>query len=84
MQDHYRDKFDIIASILDVANNKGVRQAKILNKVKIPHGIFKEYLLFLYQHDLIEIENIHHQKTYRTTTKGVHFLSICNEMKTLT
>ena len=71
------------ASILDVANNRKVRQVEILNKLKIPHGIFKEYLLFLYQHGLIEIEEIQRQKTYRTNTKGEHFLSICNEIKTL-
>jgi predicted transcriptional regulator len=83
MQGHYRDKFDILASILEVANDNAVRQAEILNKVKIPHSLFKEYLLFLYQYGLIEIENIEHQKTYRSTKKGKRFLSICNKMKTI-
>lgn len=84
MQHHYRDKFDILASILEVSNVNAVRQAEILDRAKIPHSIFKEYLLFLYQHGLIEIEETEHQKTYRSTAKGICFLAICNNLKTMT
>ena len=54
MQPHYNYKFDILASILEIGNVNAVRQAEILNTTKIPNSMFKEYLLFLYQHGLIE------------------------------
>ena len=66
MQNHYRDKFDIIASILDCANDNEVKQTEILAKANIPHCVFKEYLFFLYQNGLIEYTQL--QRTYRTTT----------------
>jgi predicted transcriptional regulator len=81
MQSHYRDKFDIITSILDIANGDEVKQVKILVKANIPHNVFKEFLFLLHQNGLIEYTQS--QRTYRTTTKGLHFLSIVNEMKTI-
>jgi predicted transcriptional regulator len=54
MQNHYGDKFDIIASILDSTNGNEVKQIEILTQVNIPHNVFKEYLLFLYQNGIIE------------------------------
>ena len=81
MQSHYRDKFDIITSILDIANGNEVKQVKILVKANIPHNVFKEYLFLLRHNGLIEY--MQPQRTYRTTTKGLHFLSIVNEMKTI-
>ena len=62
MQPHYNDKFDILASTLEIGNVNAVKQAEILNTAKIPNSMFKEYLLFLYQHALIEIEETEHQK----------------------
>ena len=83
MQCYYRDKIDIIVSILDIANGNEVKQAEILNKANIPYKLFKEYLFFLYQCGLIKIEYMRLQRTYKTTVKGIHFLSTCNKMKTL-
>lgn len=80
---YYRDRFDVIASILDNANGNKVRQAEILHNAKIPHTLFKEYLYFLYQNALIDIEYIQVQRTYKTTAKGKRFLSIYNKMKSL-
>ena len=76
---HYRDKFDIIVSILDAANGNEVKQTRILGRAKITHDLFKEYLSFMYQNGLIE----YMQRTYRTTMKGIRFLSIYNKMRTL-
>jgi predicted transcriptional regulator len=83
MQNHYRDKFDIIALILDIANGNEARQADILIKANIPYTLFKEYLFSLYRYGLIEMEYIQRQckRTYRTTAKGIHFLGICNKMR---
>ena len=81
MQYSYRNRIDIIESILDIANGNEVRQIEILSNAKITHAIFKEYMSFLIQYGLIEY--VRHQATYKTTAKGLDFLSICNKMKAL-
>jgi len=78
---HHRDKFDIIVSILGTANGNEVKQSEILVSAKITHSLFKEYLSFLCQNGLIEYMQL--QRAYRTTTKGIRFLSICDKMRTL-
>jgi predicted transcriptional regulator len=78
---YYRNRIDIIASILEVANGNEVKQVEILNKANITHTLFKECLFFVLQYGLIEYIRI--QRTYRTTTKGILFLSICDKMKNL-
>jgi predicted transcriptional regulator len=78
---HHRDKFDIIVSILCTANGNEVKQSEILVRAKITHNLFKDYLSFLCQNGLIEYMQL--QRAYRTTTKGIRFLSICNKMRTL-
>jgi predicted transcriptional regulator len=85
MHNHYRDKFDIIASILGITNGNEIRQVDILSKANIPHNIFIKYMIVLHQYGLIEIEHMQHpsQRTYRITGKGIHFLDICNKLRTL-
>ncbi|HEY7570010.1 MAG TPA: winged helix-turn-helix domain-containing protein [Nitrososphaeraceae archaeon] len=80
-QYYYRNRTDIMVSILDVANGNEVRQIEILNKAKITHAIFKEYVLFLIQYGLIEY--VRNRETYKTTAKGMDFLCIYNKMKAL-
>ena len=64
------DKFDIIASILDIANGNEITQVDILTKAKVPHILFKKYLFLLHQYGLIEVEYAQPQFriTYRITT----------------
>jgi len=81
MQCHYRDRTDVIVSILDIANGNEVRQADILRRANIPGNLFKEYLLLLYPFNLIEIRYMHNQRTFMTTVKGKHFLNICDKMR---
>ena len=78
---HYRDKYEIIVSILDAANGNEVKQIEILVRAKITHSLFKEYLSFIYQNGLIEY--MQSQRTYRTTMKGIRFLGIYNKMRIL-
>ena len=81
MQHSYRNRVDIIESILDVANGKDVRQGEILQKAKIIHAKFKEYIPLLIQYDLIEY--VLREGTFKTTVKGLYFLSLCDKMKAL-
>jgi predicted transcriptional regulator len=81
MEFHYRDRIDVIVSILDIANGNEVRQADILRRANIPGNLFKEYLLLLYPCGLIEIRHMHNQRIFMTTVKGMHFLKICDKMR---
>jgi predicted transcriptional regulator len=81
MQCHYRDRIDVIVSILDIANGNEVRQADILRGANIPGSIFKKYLLLLYPCGLIEIRYMHNQRIFITTVKGMHFLNIYDKMR---
>jgi len=79
---NYRNRIDIIVSILEVTNGNEVRQTEILNKANITHTIFKEHISILLQYGLIEYVAL--QETYyKTTAKGLDYLSICNKMKAL-
>jgi predicted transcriptional regulator len=80
-QYYYRNRIDIIEDILDISNGNEVRQIEILSKAKITHAMFKEYMPFLIQSGLIEY--VRHQSTFKTTAKGLDFLSLCNKMKAL-
>ena len=81
MQYSYRNRIDIIESILDITNGNEVRQGEILCKANITYAKFKEYMPFLIQYGLIEY--VRHEKTYKTTAKGLDFLNILNKMKSL-
>lgn len=78
----HRNRTDIIESILNIANGNEVRQIEILNKAKITHALFKEYMSFLIQYELIKYIPLQ-EAHYKTTAKGLDFLSICNKMKSL-
>lgn len=49
----YRDRIDIIESILDIANGNEVRQGEILHKTNITYTKFKECLSIMLQYGLI-------------------------------
>ena len=77
----YRDRIEIIESILNIANGNEVRQSEMLHKANITYAKFKEFVAILLQYDLIVY--VQPKKTYKTTSKGLGFLSICNRMKAL-
>ena len=81
MQNCYRNKIDIITSILNTVNGNEVKQLEILNKAKVTHRLFKEYLCIILQFGLIEY--IWRQGTYKTTEKGIHFIGIYDKMMNL-
>ncbi len=51
---YYRNRVDIITSILDFANGNEVKQVEILTNANITHTMFKEYLFHLFHSGLIE------------------------------
>jgi predicted transcriptional regulator len=76
----YRDRTEITARILDVAQ-EGVLITKIMYAAFITHLQLKEYLLFLKENSLLQYDP--HTKLYTTTEKGRRFLDSYKEMERL-
>ena len=72
----HRSRLEIISLILDIATRKdGVTQKKILYRAYLSYQHLKAYLSLLQENGLI----IYYQeegRIYRTTEKGLHFLSL--------
>jgi predicted transcriptional regulator len=76
----YRDRFDIIASILETAKTRA-RHTDILRTASISHIPFKQYLLLLHANGLIEYSP--RERTCKTTEKGLYYLDIFSKMKNM-
>jgi predicted transcriptional regulator len=74
----YRSRNDIIASILESANGNRIRATEIQFKAYVSHGILKEYLTLLPENDLLEY--IEGERAFKTSPKGMQFLSTYNQM----
>ena len=77
----YRNRFDIIASLLETAKAQRVRHTDILRTVSISHIPFKRYLLLLHRYGLIEYSQ--RERTCKTTKKGLYFLDTFSKMKNM-
>ena len=77
----YRDKNEIIAQILEIANGDIVRFTKIMYEVYLSHAMTKEYLALLIEKGLIEY--LDGERTFKTTEKGINFLRIHNRVQEL-
>ena len=78
----YRDRNEITAQILEIANGSRVRLSKIMYDAYLSHTVTKEYLGLLIEKGLIEY--IDGERTFKTTEKGVNFLNILNRVQELT
>ena len=76
----YRDRFDIIASILETAKTPA-RHTDILRTASLSHIPFKQYLLLLHANGLIEYSP--RERTCKTTEKGLYFLDIFSKMRNM-
>jgi predicted transcriptional regulator len=75
----YRTKTDLVALILDVANDsEGVTRTKIMYKVFLSYTKAKEYLAVLVQNDLIRYDQ--NNQTYKTTERGLRFMNAYKQM----
>jgi predicted transcriptional regulator len=78
----YRDRNEITAQILEIANGNRVRFSKIMCDGYLSHTVTKEYLGLLIEKGLIEY--LDGERTFKTTDKGMNFLSIINRVQELT
>jgi predicted transcriptional regulator len=77
----YRDRNEIIAQILESANGNRIRLTKIMYDVYLSHAMTREYLVLLIKKGLIEY--LDGERTFKTTEKGMNFLSIHNRVQEL-
>jgi len=76
-----RSRLDIIAMILESAQDKKTKQIKIAFKAYLNYDQLKEYLPFLLESDLISYER--KERAYITTKKGNEFLEKYKQLKNM-
>ena len=72
-----RSKTEIVAMILDAANEGGETKTKIIIAF-LSYNQLKEYLSVLIENNLIEYNG--GTQTYKTTEKGLNYLKMKNEI----
>ena len=75
-----RSRTEIVAMILDAANEEGETKAKIMYFAFLSYNQLKEYLSVLVENNLI---NFGGGYKYKTTEKGLFFLKMHNELEEL-
>lgn len=77
----YRSRYDIIASILQAAVEKGIRITNMMYVSFLSYKQLKHFLKPLVEHGLLEYTET--QQTYRTTKMGIQYLEIYRQMRDL-
>jgi len=73
-----RSRTEIVAMILDAANEGGETKTKIMYFAFLSFNQLKEYLSVLVENNLIEY--LEGTNKYKTTEKGLFFLKMHNEI----
>jgi predicted transcriptional regulator len=73
----YRSRTEIVAMILEAANG-GATKTRIMYRAFLSYAQLKEYLSVLTENDLLEY--IEGAQLYKTTSKGLNFLKMHNEI----
>ena len=76
-----RSRTEIVAMILDAANEGGETKTKIMYFAFLSYHQVKEYLSVLIENNLIEY--LDGTKTFKTTEKGLNYLKMYNEIRKL-
>jgi predicted transcriptional regulator len=74
----YRDKLDIVASILEVAS-KNAKKTQIMYQANLSYTILQKYLSKILKAALIKYDET--QNCYLLTVKGKNFLETYNEYR---
>lgn len=75
-----RSRTDIVSEILEIAQDC-VTKTKIMYKAYLSYTQLKDYLAMLIQNKLLEYNKS--EQTYRTTGKGMQFLSMNSQLGSL-
>jgi len=76
----YRSRTDIVSQMLEAANG-GATKTKIMYKAYLSYAQLREYLSVMMENGLVEY--IEGEQIFRTTAKGLKFMSIYNEIGNL-
>jgi predicted transcriptional regulator len=76
-----RSRTEIVAMILDAANKGGETKTKIMYFAFLSYNQLNEYLSILIENNLIEY--LDGARRFKTTTKGLFFLKMHNELAEL-
>jgi predicted transcriptional regulator len=76
-----RSRTEIVAMILDAANEGGETKTKIMYIAFLSYNQLNEYLSILIENNLIEYLDGAHK--FKTTEKGLNFLKMHNESREL-
>jgi|SRR5687767_11547180 predicted transcriptional regulator len=76
-----RSRTEIVAMILDAANKGGETKTKIMYFAFLSYNQLNEYLSILIENNLIEY--LDGTRRFKTTTKGLFFLKMHNELAEL-
>jgi predicted transcriptional regulator len=76
-----RSRTEIVAMILDAANEGGETKTKIMYFAFLSYNQLKEYLSILIENNLLEYLDGTHK--FKTTEKGLFFLKMHNEIRKL-
>lgn len=74
-----RSEIEVLATMLDVARH-GTNKTKILYKANLSYTLLKNYLSFLLDRGLMETNGLEKRPVYKTTVKGLVFLSLWVKM----
>lgn len=77
----YRSRTDITSQILETASHGGVTKTKIMYNAYLSYAQLKEYLSVLLENDLLEY--VQEERSFRTTSKGMHFLKTYTQIDNL-
>ncbi|AFU59520.1 hypothetical protein Ngar_c25980 [Candidatus Nitrososphaera gargensis Ga9.2] len=78
----YRSRIDIVAQMLEAANNGGATKSKIMYKAFLSYGQLKDYLTIMNEKGLLDYDK--KEQLYRTTEKGRKLLKLCNKIEHFT
>ncbi len=73
----YRSRTEIVAMILEAANG-GATKTKIMYKAFLSYAQLREYLSVLIENSLLAY--IEGERMYKTTEKGINYLTMQNEI----
>jgi len=76
-----RSRTEIVAMILDAANKGGETKTRIMYFAFLSYNQLNEYLALLIENNLIEY--LDGTRRFKTTTKGLFFLKMHNELTEL-
>ena|ERR1044071_9226614 len=76
----YRSRTDIVSQMLEAANG-GATKTKIMYKAYLSYAQLKEYLSAMMENGLIEY--VEGERVFRTTAKGLKFMSVYNQIDSL-